>query len=145
VIVLDTNVLSELMKPAPDAKVVAWMAAEAAPTLYTTSITQAEILHGLMLLPRGRRRNALEAAATSMFAEDFSGRILGFGPEAAPRYAQIASDRRRAGRPISHFDGQIAAIARVAGAALATRNVSDFEGCGVTLVDPWRPEPRFRG
>ena len=92
-----------------------------------------------MLLPRGRRRQALEAAATSMFAEDLGGRILGFGTDAAPRYAQIASDRRRAGRPISHFDAQIAAIARLAGAAIATRNLSDFEGCGVTLVDPWRP------
>ena len=136
-IVLDTNVLSELMKPAPAARVVKWMAAQPAPILYTTSITQAEILHGLMLLPRGRRRNALEAAATSMFEEDFGGRILGFGADAAPRYAQIASDRRRAGRPISHFDAQIAAIARLAGAALATRNLGDFEGCGLTVVNPW--------
>ena len=113
------------------------MAALPASILCTTSITQAEILHGLMLLPRGRRRNALEAAATAMFEEDFSGRILGFGTHAAPRYAQIASDRRRAGRPISHFDAQIAAIARLAGAALATRNLADFEGCGLTVVNPW--------
>src|SRR6266704_537420 len=119
-IILATNVLSELMKPTPAAEVVDWLAAHPAASLYTTSITQAEILHGLMLLPRGRRRSALEAAATSMFAEDFGGRILGFGTDAAPRYAQIA------------------AIARWAGAAIATRNLSDFEGCGVTLVDPWR-------
>jgi toxin FitB len=137
-IVLDTNVLSELMKPAPAARVVNWMAAQPAPALYTTSITQAEILHGLMLLPRGRRRNALEGAAASMFAEDFGGRILGFGRDAAPRYAQIASDRRRAGRPISHFDAQIAAIARSASAAVATRNRADFEGCGLTVIDPWK-------
>jgi toxin FitB len=137
-IVLDTNVLSELMRPAPSARVVAWMAAQPGPSLYTTSITQAEILHGLALLPRGRRRSALETAATSMFAEDFGGRILGFGPDAAPRYAQIASDRRRAGRPISHFDAQIAAIAQLAASTLATRNLADFEGCGVTVVDPWR-------
>jgi toxin FitB len=136
-IILDTNVLSELMKPAPAAKVVKWMAAQPAPILYTTSITQAEILHGLMLLPRGRRRHALEAAATSMFAEDFGSRILGFCTDAAPRYAQIASERRRAGRPISHFDAQIAAIARSAGAAIATRNLADFEGCGLTVVNPW--------
>jgi predicted nucleic acid-binding protein len=136
-IVLDTNVLSELMKPAPAARVVEWMAVQGATTLFTTSITQAEILHGLMILPRGKRRSALEAAATSMFAEDFRGRILGFGADAAPGYAQIAADRRRAGRPISHFDAQIAAIARLAGAALATRNQADFEGCGVRLVDPW--------
>lgn len=138
-IILDTNVLSELMKPKPTTKVVDWMAAQPAASLYTTSMTQAEILHGLMLLPLGRRRSALEAAATSMFAEDFGGRILGFGSDAAPPYAQIASDRRRAGRPISHFDAQIAAIARFMGAAVATRNTADFDGCGVTVVDPWKP------
>ena len=138
-IILDTNVLSELMKPTPAAEVVDWMAAQPAAGLYTTSIAQAEILHGLMLLPPGRRRRALEAAATSMFAEDFGGRILGFGTDAAPRYAQIASDRQRAGRPISHFDAQIAAIARSTGATIATRNSTDFDGCGVALVDPWKP------
>jgi len=138
-IILDTNVLSELMKPTPAAKVVDWVAAQPAAGLYTTSITQAEILHGLMLLPQGRRRRALEAAATSMFLEDFGGRILGFGTDAAPPYARIASDRRRAGRPISHFDAQIAAIARFTGAGIATRNLADFEGCGVKLVDPWKP------
>jgi predicted nucleic acid-binding protein len=138
-IILDTNVLSELMKPKPATKVVDWMAAQPAARLYTTSITQAEILHGLMLLPQSRRRSALEVAATSMFAEDFAGRILGFGPDAALPYAQIASDRRRAGRPISHFDAQIAAIVRFTGAAIATRNTADFDGCGVTVVDPWQP------
>jgi len=138
-ILLDTNVLSELMKPRPAPAVVDWMAAQPAASLYTTSITQAEILYGLMLLPRGRRRSALEDAATSMFAEDFGGRIVGFGSDAAPAYAQIASDRRRAGRPLSHFDAQIAAVARYMGAAIATRNTADFEGCGVTVVDPWRP------
>ena len=138
-ILLDTNVLSELMKPRPAPAVVDWMAAQPAASLYTTSITQAEILYGLMLLPRGRRRSALEDAATSMFAEDFGGRIVGFGSDAAPAYAQIASDRRRAGRPLSHFDAQIAAVARFLGAAIATRNTADFEGCGVTVVDPWRP------
>ena len=138
-IILDTNVLSELMRPTPAPAVVQWMAAQRAASLYTTSITQAEILHGLMLLPRGRRRAAFEAAATAMFTEDFGGRILGFGTDAAPRYAQIAVDRRRAGRPISHFDAQIAAIAQFTGATIATRNVADFSGCGVTFVDPWAP------
>jgi predicted nucleic acid-binding protein len=136
-IILDTNVLSELMRPTPSANVVNWVAAQPAASLYTTSITQAEILHGLMLLPRGRRRSALERAATSMFAEDFGGRILGFGREAAPSYARIASDRSRAGRPISHFDAQIAAITGVTGAVLATRNVADFDGCGLRVVNPW--------
>ena len=137
-IVLDTNVLSEIMKAKPDLGVIGWMAAQAAADLYTTSITQAEVLQGVMLLTPGRRRAALEAAATSMFEEDFAGRILGFGSDAAPLYARIASDRRRAGRPISHFDAQIAAIARLARAAIATRNTSDFEGCGVAVVDPWK-------
>jgi hypothetical protein len=72
-----------------------------------------------------------------MFAEDFGGRILGFGPEAAPRYARIASDQSRASRPISHFDAQIAAIADVTGATVATRNVADFDGCGLRVVNPW--------
>ena len=136
-IVLDTNVLSEIMRPRPAATVMGWVAAQAAADLYTTSVTQAEILHGLMLLAPGRRRSALEAAATSMFEEDFAGRILGFGSDAASVYARIASERRRAGRPISHFDAQIAAITRFAGATLATHNTADFAGCGVTLVDPW--------
>jgi len=138
-IILDTNVLSEVMKPTPAAEVLAWLAAQPAAALHTTSITQAEILHGLMLLSPSRRRRALEAAATSMFAEDFAGRIFGFGTEAAPHYARIAAERRRAGRPISHFDAQIAAIACSTGAAIATRNRTDFEGCGVKLVDPWKP------
>jgi predicted nucleic acid-binding protein len=137
-IVLDTNVLSEIMKAKPAAKVIDWMAGQAAADLYTTSITQAEILHGLMLLAPGRRRSALEAAVTSMFDEDFAGRILGFGSDVASTYARIASDRRRAGRPISHFDAQIAAIARSTGAAVATRNTADFDGCGLTIVDPWK-------
>ena len=137
-IILDTNVLSELMKSKPAGPVVAWIAEQPTAGLYTTAITQAEILHGLMLLPAGRRRRALEAAATSMFAEDFEGRILGFGTDAAPAYARIASDRRVAGRPISHFDAQIAAIARSTGATVATRNVDDFDGCGVMVVNPWQ-------
>jgi hypothetical protein len=138
-IILDTNVLSELMRPRPDEHVVAWLAAQPATSVYTTSITQAEILHGMLLLSPGRRRSAFEAAAQSMFSKEFDGRILGFGSDAALPYALIASERRRAGRPISHFDAQIAAIGYSAGATLATRNVSDFDGCGLKVVDPWRP------
>lgn len=136
-IVLDTNVLSELMKPAPAERVVRWMAAQPATSLYTTSVTQAEILHGVMLLPAGRRRNAVEAAAEAMFKEDFAGRVLPFGSDAARLYARIAAERRRAGCPISHFDAQIAAITRAAGAAVATRNVADYDGCGVKVINPW--------
>lgn len=137
-IVLDTNVVSELMKPKPARSVVSWMAAHPSPSLFTTSVTQAEILHGVKLLPAGRRRGAFEAAARAMFEEDFAGRILGFGTEAALPYATIAVERRQAGRPISQFDAQIAAIARCSRATVATRNVSDFEGCGVDLVNPWK-------
>ncbi len=136
-ILLDTNVLSELMRPEPARLVTAWVASRPASSQYTTSITQAEILHGILLLPTGRRRTLLRAAAQAMFDEDFRGRVLAFGSDAALPYAQIAAERRRAGRPISHFDAQIAAIARTCGASIATRNVSDFEGCGVTVIDPW--------
>ena len=125
------------MKPTPEKRVVAWMAAQPSQSLYTTSITQAEILHGVMLLPSGRRRKAFEAAAESMFREEFAGRVLSFGIDAALPYALIAVDRRRAGRPIAHFDAQIAAIARSTGATIATRNVADFDGCGVDLINPW--------
>jgi hypothetical protein len=137
-IVLDTNVISELMKPAPADNVVRWVAAQPATSLYTTSVTQAEILHGILLLPAGKRRNALQAAAEAMFEEDFGGRILPFGGEAAHAYARIAVERRRAGHPISHFDAQIAAIAGSAGAAVATRNVADYVGCGVKVINPWK-------
>jgi predicted nucleic acid-binding protein len=137
VIILDTNVVSELMKAAPAERVLGWIAAQPTSALYTTSITEAEILHGLALLPPGKRRNALESAAEAMLREDFAGRILPFGSDAAHAYARIAADRRRTGRPISHFDAQIAAIARSAGAAIATRNVTDYDRCGVKIVNPW--------
>ena len=139
-IVLDTNVLSELMKPRPSPQVVRWTTIQSTASLYITSITQAEILHGILLLPNGKRRAALETAAVGMFSQEFGGRILPFDSDAARPYAEIASERSRAGRPISHFDAQIAAIARVHGAELATRNVDDFAGCGVTLINPWLAE-----
>lgn len=136
-ILLDTNVVSELMRSSPAEAVVAWTAAQPASSLYTTSITQAEIFHGIMLLPSGKRRRGIEVAAQAMFSEEFEGRILAFGSEAALPYARIAADRRRAGRPISGFDAQIAAIARSVGAVIATRNVGDFADCGVEVVNPW--------
>jgi len=138
VIVLDTNVLSELMRSAPHATVTNWVAAQPAADLFITTITQAEILHGVLLLPRGRRRDAIEAAADAMFEEDFAGRILPFSSHAAHAYAEIAVARRRSGRPICQFDAQIAAIAKSTGAGVATRNVSDFEGCGIKVIDPWQ-------
>ena len=136
-IILDTNVVSELMKSAPASPVVRWVALQPATSLYTTSITEAEILHGVMLLPAGKRRESLQAAVEGMFSQDFARRVLPFGNDAARAYATIATLRRRAGGPISHFDAQIAAIGRSARAAIATRNTSDFENCGVTLINPW--------
>ncbi len=90
-----------------------------------------------MLLASGKRRDALEAAAQAMFDEDFGGRMLPFGGEAARAYAEIAAQRHRSGRPISHFDAQIAAIARSARALVATRNVSDYESCDIKVLNPW--------
>lgn len=136
-IILDTNVVSELMKPLPAERVSHWVAQEPAGNLCTTSITQAEILHGVLLLVPGRKRKALEAAVEAMFEQEFAGRVLAFDSDAARAYATIAVERRHAGRPISQFDAQIAAIARCTGAVLATRNAADFDHCGFKVVNPW--------
>ena len=136
-IVLDTNVLSELMRAEPSATVAAWVANRPASSLFTTAVTQAEILCGVALLPQGERRAALARAVVGMFEEDFVGRVLPFDAAAARAYADIAAERRRLGQPITQFDAQIAAIARSRGAAVATRNVADFADCGVSVLDPW--------
>jgi toxin FitB len=138
VILLDTNVISELMRPSPSPDVEAWLASEPSEGLFTSAVTEAELRYGLGLLPEGRRRGQLADAIDGLLSEDFGGRILPFDRMAALAYAEIAVDRRRAGRPISPFDGQIAAIARSHDATLATRNVQDFESCGVRLLNPWR-------
>ena len=136
-IILDTNVVSELMKPQPDEAVVAWLAAQSRRELSTTTITKAEILYGVARLPDGRRKTALAADADRMFRDDFAGRILAFDDASTPRYAEVMITRRRAGKPMTTLDAQIAAIALANGAAVATRNIDDFDGCGVTLVNPW--------
>jgi len=136
VTVLDTNVLSELMRPKPSPRVVAWLTSQPATELFTTAITEAEIFYGIELLPKGKRREGLLAAAEAMFAEDLAGRVLEFGGDAARVFSRIAA-HRRLGKPITHADAQIAAIAQVHGAKLATRNASDFEDCAVDVVDPW--------
>lgn len=136
-IILDTNVLSELMKADPATSVAEWVASQPASRLFITAVTQGEILYGIGLLPKGKRRDRIGNAAKAMFAEDFNDRILAFNSDAAASYADIAVARRRKGRPISQFDAQIAAIARSSGAAVATRNVVDFEDCGIELVNPW--------
>jgi predicted nucleic acid-binding protein len=134
---LDTKVLSELLRAEPSPAVLAWFAAQPAESLFVSAVTQAEMMLGARVLPAGRHRIALEGALASMFDEDFTGRILPFDAGAAPAYVDIVSERRALGRPISQFDAQIAAIARQAGARLATRNTGDFQRCGIALVDPW--------
>ena len=136
-IILDTNVLSELMRPKPSTRVVAWVAKQPAAELFTTAITEAEIFYGIELLTKGKRREALLLAAEAMFAEDLAGRIFGFDSDAARIFSKIAAHRRALGKPITHADAQIAAIAQVRSAKLATRNVADFEDCDLALVDPW--------
>ena len=137
-IVLDTNVLSELMRPRPVDQVVSWVGSRPGYELFTTAISEAEIFYGIELLSKGKRRDLLLAAAEAMFAEDFAGRVLSFDNEAARAFATIVVGRRALGKPISHADAQIGAIALSRGAMLATRNMQDFEDCGVRLVDPWR-------
>lgn len=136
-IVLDTNVVSELMRREPDARVMAWVGEQPMAGLFTTTLTQAEIFYGLALLPKGRRRDALVVAARAMFDVDLAGRVLPFDADAALAYPDIAAGRRRGGQPISQIDAQIAAIVRSRGARLATRNVRDFAECGITVVNPW--------
>lgn len=136
-IVLDTNVLSEALKPRPSATVLRWLGAQASPAVFTTTITLAEILYGIEALPRGIRRAQLFDAVEKMFAEQFEGRILPFDEDAARQYAVIVASRHAIGRPISQFDAMIAAIARSHRAAVATRNTGDFEHCDIAVVDPW--------
>jgi predicted nucleic acid-binding protein len=136
-IVLDTNVISELMRPKPCPQVAAWVAKHAATELATTSISEAEILYGIEILKKSKRRNSLLAAAEAMFAEDLGGRIFAFDSDAARAFSRIAARRRVLGKPISHPDAQIAAIVMARGAKLATRNVADFAECGLDVIDPW--------
>jgi toxin FitB len=136
VIVLDTNVVSELMRPQPNVAVATWVANQPKQNLLTTSITQAEVLYGIARLPAGRRRDALAGEAQRMFRDDFD-RILAFDTDATLHYANILSGRHRAGKPMAVLDAQIAAIALAAGASVATRDTNGFEGCGVALINPW--------
>ena len=137
-VILDTNVVSELMKPSRAPQVLAWISSQSRDDLFTTTITVAEVLFGIELLPKGKRRDTLLAKAEATFVEDFAGNILTFDEPAARLFALISAARRNQGRPISTQDAQIAGIARAHGATLATRNKSDFEGCGVLIANPWQ-------
>ena len=137
-IILDTNVVSELMRPEPAPQVAAWIRDRDRPELRTTSVTVAEIRYGIARLPDGRRKQALLAAAGDIFRA-FEDQVLPFDAAAAEHYAAIASNRERSGKPISGFDALIAAVCRSRGAALATRNLPDFDGTGIETIDPWAP------
>ena len=128
-IILDTNIVSELLRPVPEPKVEAWLAAQDRGKVYLTAISEAELRYGMTILPDGKRRDALTEAVDAMLRGNFQGRILPFDSTAA--------ERRGAGRPISQFDCQITAIGRAQGATVATRNAKDFEGCGIEIIDPW--------
>jgi hypothetical protein len=135
-VILDTNVVSELMRSTPDERVRHW-AREVPPDLvHTTAVTLAEVLFGIARLPSGRRRDLLAAAADDVFGA-FAGRVLAFDDDAAHRYADVVVERELAGAPISGFDAQIAAICRRHRAVLVTRNTDDFSGLGLDLVNPW--------
>jgi len=137
-ILLDTNVLSELMRPAPEPRVVRWLDSCSGEDVWVSAVTEAEILLGIQLLPKGRRRDGFTDLAGRMFEVDFSGRCLPFDTGAAVAYADIVATRTRLGSPISVEDAQIAAIARAGGLALATRNIKDFAGIeGLRVIDPW--------
>ena len=135
--VLDTNVVSELMKERPDPRVLRWIDAQLTDTLFMTSVTEAEVRTGIAMLPEGARRRSLAAAAERLFDVLFAERVLPFDRDAAEAYATLAAARRTAGRPISQFDCQVAAIAHSRDAAVVTRDVGDFEGPGLSVVNPW--------
>ena len=135
--ILDTNVVSELMRPDPSPSVVDWMAAQGASTLFPSTVSEAELLYGVEFLPLKARRDSLLEEVEGMLREDFDGRILPFDSAAARTYAVIAAARRAAGRPINHADCQIAAISRCHGASVATRDVDGFAGSGIELINPW--------
>jgi len=142
VIILDTNVLSTLMRTAPEAEVVRWLDHQPAESIWITSITLFETRLGLALLPRGRRRQLLELAFDRLLAEDLENRVLDFDGAAATEAATLAASRQRAGRPVDMRDTQIAGIALARRATLATRNVRHFQDLSVTVIDPWQTAGR---
>lgn len=136
-IVLDTNVISEVFKPKPAPGVLAWLQQQDDRLVFTTAVTRGELLYGLNIVASGGRRDTLLPGLQRIFALRFAGRVLACDEAAADAFASILARRRRVGRPIGLADAMIAGIARSRGARLATRNVRDFEGCDITLVDPW--------
>ncbi len=136
-ILLDTNVLSELMRAKPAPEVLAWIDAQSSDELFTSSITVAEILYGVARMADGKRKEGLLQLATLMFEEDFAGRILPFDTDAAVHYASLAAESEAKGTVVDMADAQIAAIAAVHDARVATRNVRHFDYLGVPVINPW--------
>ena len=138
-IVLDSNVLSALMRPDPDSRIVRWLDSQASESIWTTSINVYEVRFGIELLSPGRRRETLHVALRRLVEEALEGRVLAFDSVAADAAAVIAANQRRAGRTVEIRDVQIAGIALARRATLATRNIRHFEGIGLDIVDPWSP------
>lgn len=138
-ILLDTNVISALMRREPEAAVVAWLDEQPAESVWTTSITVFEVQAGLELLEPGRRRRQLEDGFAQLLADDLDGRVQSFDQPAAAAAGHIAADLQRVGRTLEIGDVQIAGITAVRKGTLATRNVRHFEGIGIDLVNPWAP------
>ena len=136
-ILLDTNVVSETIRKSPHPAVQAWVSSRPANDLYFSAVGEAEMRYGAAIMPAGRRRDTLASEIEAMLRDAFDRRILPFDSDAALAYADVASGRRAAGRPVGHADCQIAAIARSRGMAVATRNLRDFEDMGIDLIDPW--------
>lgn len=136
-VVLDTNVLSEVLRVAPSPVVMEWLAVQPARSLFVSTVTEAEMLLAARLLPVGKRRQVLEQKLELLFGQRFANRLLVFDEGAARHYADLVAVRRRAGRPVQQFDGQIAAIALANDMRVATRNVDDFTGYGLSLENPW--------
>jgi toxin FitB len=139
-IVLDTNVLSEALRPSPEKSVLRWLAEQDRHLVFTTAITQAEILHGVEMLPAGKRRSRLHAAVERLFADEFPDHILPFDAESALAYPKIVTRRVHLGHPISQFDALIAAVCQSRNAMIATRNTTDFEDCGLAIINPWNSQ-----
>ena len=137
-IILDTNVISELARQIPDTGVLAWLDSLEISEVATTAVTAAELRYGVARLPDGHRKRELTVVIRGILVEDFYGRVLPFDERASIRYADVVTGRERIGRPIGVADAQIAAICHDSGAALATRNTADFEETGIELVDPWK-------
>jgi len=136
-IIFDTNVISELLKPSPNKAVIAWIESLSRQMIFTTTITKSELMYGVFILPEGKNKLEKLHDLRDILDNDFNGKILSFDGDAADVFAEIASARRFLGKPISQFDAMMAAITKSRGARLATRNTKDFEECGIDIINPW--------